>query len=196
MPSERREPKGRRDSGVVAVETGLVSMFLITLLFGVVDASFFFKDWLTVSSAARAGARMGASQPRIPEFAQDSADQVSNAITGLDSLSKASIEVWVFDANATTGLPSVSGVLPSGTNCSSSCMKYTWPGGATKLTYLSGTWPSTSQNACNGNAGRDTLGVYVKYPHTSPAGFFFKNATMSESTMMFLEPIPSSSVCM
>lgn len=201
MPSERREPPGHRDSGVVAVETGLVSMFLVLLLFGVIDASFFFKDWLTISSAARAGARMGASEPRVGNvgntrlFADDSADQVTNAVSGLPASSLAAIEVWVYDASGTTGLPSVSGVLPSGSNCSSSCVKYTWPGGATKLTYLSGSWAYTSQNACNGDTGRDTLGVFVKYPHASPLGFFFKNANMSESTAIFLEPIPSSQVC-
>lgn len=200
MPSKRRDPPGRRDSGVVAVETGLVSMFLVLLLFGIIDASFFFKDWLTISSAARAGARMGASEPRVGNvgntrlFADDSADQVTNAVSGLAASSLASINVWVYKADGTTGLPT-SGLTSGIPSCTSNCVKYTWPGGATKLTYLSGSWAYTSQNACNGDAARDTLGVWVKYSHASPLGSTVWNRDMSESTVIFLEPIPSSQVC-
>ena len=45
MLSERRRSTDHRDSGVVAVETAIVSMFLVTLLFGIVESSFLFKDW-------------------------------------------------------------------------------------------------------------------------------------------------------
>ena len=58
MPSTRWESTLHRDSGAVAVETAVVSMFLIILMFGIVESSFLFKDWLSVSAAARAGARM------------------------------------------------------------------------------------------------------------------------------------------
>ena len=114
MPSERRRPRGDRDSGAVAVETALVSMLLLTLLFGIVDSSFLLKDWLTVSAAARAGARMGASEPRVATFAQDSADQVTNAISGLNPANLQ--EVWVYKADKVTGLPD-SGVSAATTLC-------------------------------------------------------------------------------
>jgi Flp pilus assembly protein TadG len=175
------------DSGVAAVETALVSMLLIILLYGVVESSFLFKDWLGVSAAARAGARMGASQPRSVSFAQDTADQVTSAMS---DLTPANVQaVWVYKASDTTGLPS------SGATCPTSCVKFSWPTGATKLTYLSGTWLNTSQNACAGDAARDSLGVYVKYQHTSPLRFFFNNQIMSESTVMWIEPISSSLIC-
>jgi Flp pilus assembly protein TadG len=82
-------------------------MLLVILLFGIVESSFLFKDYLAVSAAARAGARMGASQPRIasvagsPDFAQLAANQVTNSITGLIP---ANLQVvWVYKASATTG---------------------------------------------------------------------------------------------
>jgi Flp pilus assembly protein TadG len=191
MPSERRGSTANRDRGAVAVETAFISVFLVTLLFGIIDASFLFKDGLTVSSAARAGARMGASQPKSLSFAQDSADQVTNSISGLAQASRDTIEVWVYEADASL----VNG-RPSAGICPSACVKYNWPNGATKLTYLSGSWASTHQNACNGDSRHNSLGVYVKYQHSSPVGFFFKNVTVSESTVMFLEPVPSALDCL
>jgi Flp pilus assembly protein TadG len=180
MRSERARSKGHTDSGVVAIETAFVSVLLITLLFGVVDSSFLFKDGLAVSAAARAGARMGASQPRMPNFAQESADQVTNAVAGL---APANIEqVWVYKASGTTGLPL------SGATCSSTCVKFVWNPGTRSLAKTSDSWSSSSQNACAGDPARDSLGVYVKYRHSSPLGFFFNNAILAESTVMWVEP--------
>jgi TadE-like protein len=188
MPSKRWVPQGRRDSGAVAVETAAVSLFLIILLAGIVDSSFLFKDWIGVSAAARAGARMGASEPRSAGFALDSASQVVNAMSSMDP---AKIEaVWVYKTTSVTGLPD-SGSFSS---CNA-CVKFVWSTGSHSLVQASGNWPSTSQNACAGDPARDSLGVYVKYGHTSPLGFFFNGKTLTESTVMWIEPITSTSVC-
>jgi Flp pilus assembly protein TadG len=188
MPSKRWTRRGHRDSGAVAVETSVVSMLLILLLFGIIETSLLLKDWMTVSSAARAGARMGASQPRSATFAQDTANQVTNAITGLNPAKIQ--EVWVYRASGTTGFPD-SGSFAS---CSV-CVKFTWNAGTGALAQSSNNWASTSQNACSGDSLRDSLGVYVKYQHTSPLGFFFTNMTVSESTVMWIEPIVGTAVC-
>jgi len=180
MPLERLRLTGHRDSGTVAVETAIVSLFLIVLLFGIVETAFLIKDWLSVSAAARAGARMGASEPRGPSFAQDSADQVTNAISGLNP---ADLLVWVYKTTSTTGQPPATCTNVSPNNC----VPFTWNG--TQLaTTASTNWAASSQNACAGDNNRDVLGVYVKYKHTSPLGFFFNNATVSESTVMWIEP--------
>jgi len=186
MPSMRWESTGHRDSGAVAVETAVVSMLLIILLFGIVESSFLFKDWLSVSAAARAGARMGASQPRIPNFAQASADQVTNALSDLNPANLQA--VWVYKTTGATGPP------PASCNSSSSCVPFTWNVNTKQLTTSSlGNWLNTSQNACAGDVTtapnlRDSLGVYVKYNHTSGLGFFFNNSTISQSTVMWIEP--------
>jgi TadE-like protein len=192
MPSERREFMDHRDSGAVAVETAMVSMLLIILLFGIIESSFLFKDWISVSAAARAGARMGASQPRSPSFAQDSANQVTNAIS---DLTPANIqEVWVYKASHANDVPPTS-FPDSGSFASCTvCVKFSWNAGTHSLTQSSGNWPYTSQNACAGDPARDSVGVYVKYKHTSPLGFFFNNATVSESTVMWIEPT-SAAIC-
>ena len=185
MPSTRWESTRHRDRGAVAVETAVVSMFLIILAFGIIESSFLFKDWLSVSAAARAGARMGASQPRVANFAQASADQVTNALSDTNSLSDLNpanlIAVWVYKTTA-------AGSRPVNCNSSSSCVPFTWDGTQLKLTTASaGNWLSTSQDACAGDSSRDSLGVYVSYTHISPLGFF-PNSTISQSTVMWIEP--------
>ena len=187
MPSKRWESKGHGDSGVVAVETALVSMLLLVLLFGVVESSFLFKDYLTVAAATRAGARMGASQPRIasvsgsPDFAQLAANQVTNAITGLIPANLK--QVWVYKASAATGLPDSGSFASCGV-----CDKFTWNVATQSLLDTSSGWPALSQNACSGDLNRDSLGVYIKYRHSSPTGFFFNGAILNQSTVMWVEP--------
>jgi Flp pilus assembly protein TadG len=181
-------------------------MMLIILLMGIVEASFFFKDWITVSSASRAGARMGASQPKVANFATTTADQVTNTVSGLPASSLASLQVWIYDARATDGLPTGTGagVVPTTVptnNCTTKCRLYTWSVALSKLEPAStnpGTWSSvgpTNQNACIGDPLRSSLGVYVKFPHYSPLGFFFQNAPVAESTMMWLEPFTPATGC-
>lgn len=174
------------------METAVVAMFLVILLMGIVECSFLFKDWVAVSAAARAGARMGASQPKVATFAQSSADQVANSIAGLTPANVK--EVWVYRTSGVTGLPD-SG---SFANCNV-CVKYTWNG--TSMTASYNNWGSglatattpPGQDACLGSATRDSLGVYLKYEHTSSLGFFFNGQMMNESTVMWLEPAPSAS---
>ena len=194
MPSKRWDSMGHRDSGAVAVETAVVSMFLIILLFGIVETSFLFKDWLSVSAATRAGARMGASQPRVTNFAQAAADQVTNSLSDLNPANLQA--VWVYKTTSTGAL---AGLPDSGSFVScTACVKFTWKAASSSLTSASpgsDNWASTSQNACAGDPARDSLGVYVKYKHTSPLGFFFNNMVISESTVMWIEPMTTYTTC-
>ena len=194
MPSKRWDSMGHRDSGAVAVETAVVSMFLIILLFGIVETSFLFKDWLSVSAATRAGARMGASQPRVTNFAQAAADQVTNSLSDLNPANLQA--VWVYKTTSTGAL---AGLPDSGSFVScTACVKFTWKAASSSLTSASpgsDNWASTSQNACAGDPARDSLGVYVKYKHTSPLGFFFNNMVISESRVMWIEPMTTYTTC-
>ena len=88
--------------------------------------------------------------------------------------------VLVYDADYATGLPTSPG-------CTNNCVTYTWLSGATKLTYSSGIWSAVSQNACAGDPLRDALGVTVTYKHAGMV-FFFKNAIVRQTTVMWIEP--------
>jgi Flp pilus assembly protein TadG len=166
------------------VETAIVSMLLLTILYGVVEVSFLMRDAIVVSAASRAGARMGSSLPRSSTFATDAKSQVENALSGMQ-MSRVN-KVWIFKANATTGLPD-SGNFSSCTVC----VKY--KGSGSTLISDGGTWSYTSQNACAGS--QDTLGVYVEYRYPSRLGFLFGNKLLTESTVMKLEPYTGLGTC-
>lgn len=175
----------KREDGAVAVETALVSMLLITILYGVVEVSFLLHDALNVSAASRAGSRMGASLARDPSFATASRDQVAAALGGLD-LSRVN-KVWVFKANATTGKPDTG----SYTSCTA-CVRY--KGSPTGLVADGGAgWAAVQQNACANQ--QDQLGVYVEYRYSSRLGFLFSGKVLSESTVMRLEPYRGTGAC-
>lgn len=159
-------------------------MLLITIIFGVAETSFLYRDALVVSSASRAGARMAASLPREPSFAATSATQVAGALGAVD-LSRVSA-VWVFKANA-AGLPDSGGF----TTCTT-CIKFKGSGSGLVPDGPSG-WAAGSQNACTGT--QDTVGVYVKYRYPSRLGFFFPNQFVTESTVMRLEPFDKTGPC-
>ena len=179
-----RVPRGH-ERGAVAVETALVSMLLVTILYGIVEVSFLLHDALTVSAASRAGARMGSSLARDPSFAAASRDQVASAMGSLD-LSRVN-KVWVFKANATTGKPDTGNF----TSCSA-CVRYR--GGPSGLVADgSPGWTATSQNACANQ--QDQLGVYVEYRYSSRLGFLFSGKVLSESTVMRLEPYRGTGAC-
>ncbi len=175
----------KKERGAVAVETAFVSMLLITILYGVVEVSFLMRDAIVVSAASRAGARMASSLPRDATFASLARGQVEDALAGaqMDRVDK----VWVFKANASTGLPDSGGFA----SCST-CVKYKGSGNLLIPDGAPG-WTAAQQNACLGS--QDYLGVYVEYRYPSRLGFFFGNKVLTESTVMRLEPYSGLGTC-
>jgi Flp pilus assembly protein TadG len=167
------------------VETALVSMLLITMLYGVVETSFLYRDALVVSSASRAGARTASSLPRDSAFATSAIAQVGSALGAMD-VSRVSA-VWVFKANPATGLPDSGGF----TSCAT-CVKYVGSASGLVPDGAPG-WTANDQNACSGTM--DTVGLYVQYRYPSRLGFFFKNQRLTESTVMRLEPYDRTGAC-
>lgn len=184
----RRRTWRRRsgERGAVAVETALVSMLLLTIIYGVVETSFLYRDALVVSSASRAGARMASSMPREATFASDTAAQVASTLGNSMDLSRVNA-VWVFKANPATGLPD-SGGFGSCTVCA----KYVGSGASLVADGPSG-WAAGSQNACAGS--QDSVGVYVQYRYPSRLGWFFRNQRLAESTVMRIEPYDQAGPC-
>ncbi len=159
-------------------------MMLVTILYGVVETSFLMRDAMVVSSASRAGARMVSSMPRLTTSGTEGAAQVQDALSGVN-LTRVP-EVWLYKANASTG------ATPSGnfTTCAANCIKYTWSGSAF-TTSSSLSWLGT-MNACEGT--QDYVGVFVRYLYPARIGLF-NNKSLSEQTVMRLEPYTGLSSC-
>jgi len=182
--SGRRRRLRRRERGAVAVETALVSLVLATILAGIIDTSMLFRDSLSVSSAARGGARTASSEPLASTFARDAAQQAVNALSDLQYTRIT--KLWVYKANASTGDP-----VGGWGGCSSNCVAFTVSATGT-VSAGTGTW--SGRNACAGST-LDAVGVYVQYNHPSTIGVFFNNQPISEHAVMELQPIPSSATC-
>lgn len=170
--------RGRRhERGAVAVETALVSTMLITILYGVVEVSFLYRDSMIITSASRAGARMASSLPR-QDFAAVTATQVQDALNGVP-LSGVQ-QVWVYKAANGTATPTAT--VPG--SCSTNCARFVPSSGNLVRSGGSG-WAVSAQNACA--TKQDYVGVFVQYTYASRVGLF-NGKTLSENTVMRLEP--------
>jgi Flp pilus assembly protein TadG len=84
----RVAPHRRRDAGAAAVEMALVLPFLLFLLFGIIDFGLMLNSQLTVTSAAREGARTyvftgdeDAAQARVDQAAESLNGTVDATVT-------------------------------------------------------------------------------------------------------------------
>jgi len=184
---KRRARSCRRGRGAVAVEAALITPLFVLMVFGIIEFGLVFKDWLAVTSTVRAGARMASAEPRTATFASDAAAQVAREGTALQMSNVK--ELWVYKANS-DGSP-VGGTTAF--NACSTCVKFRWNG--TSFTQTSSSWTSLQQNACQGDANRDTIGVFLKIDHPVVTGLFFKTLTLKDHTVMALEPIPTTTGC-
>lgn len=179
-----RRPRDER--GAVVVEMALISLFLFTIIAGIADTSMYLRSTYEVSSAARAGVRIAASDPLNANMALNAATQASNAMASIDR--SRVVEIWVYEANRVGVTPATA---PPAT-CASQCVKFTLNANGS-IASQTGTW--TARNVCAGATDTvDSAGVLVRYRHKSPV-MFFQNTVITEFVVMRLEQVPSSQTC-
>ena len=186
------------------MEFALIAMPLILLMFMIVEAAFLMKDYVSVSSAVRSGARTasasaGAGQgtcdpgsdeicnpATAPKLAQAAAQAIQ---TNATALNPEDVEyVIVYKADPSDGYP----IGQDSLVCSSSCVKYKWDVGLEKFRYNSGSWASAKINACTNDPLRDSVGVGMKINHSMVSGFFGTTLSLEEHTVMQFEPLLAS----
>jgi len=182
--------RGRGDGGAVAVEAALVTPVLMLMLFGIVELSLLLKDDLSVSAAARAGARTGAALPRFDDGTTDFAQQAANQVArSAGALNLSAVSLTIYEADP-AGNPQAGGT-PA--DCTSSCVHFSYDTGASAFVRVGGSWPAASIDACPGDPGQDAIGVYVSYPHqlTVLGG----TVTLADRAVMAFEPVPPTQGC-
>ena len=94
--------KGDKEDGAVLVEFALVIGLLLLIVFGTIEMGLAFRDWLSMTSATREGARVGTAAGTDV----DADCFVLDALSGsLQSVPLEDItEVWIFKADG-TGAP-------------------------------------------------------------------------------------------
>jgi len=184
-----RAASRRGDRGAVAVEAALVTPIFVLLLFGIIEFGMFFKDYLAVSSASRAGVRIASAEPRIATYADDAAAAVLQEGSALNP--NRIEEIWVYDADS-NGYPV--GGTSDFTSCSK-CVKYHYDSSTETMKKYSDSWPAITQNACAKDVNRDSVGIYVQYTYNSVTGLIFEAVGIRDHTVMSLEPIPATQTC-
>jgi Flp pilus assembly pilin Flp len=193
----------RDQRGAVAVEAALLTPLLALVLFGIIEMSLFMRDVSSVSSATHVGARTASvsagagpgtcqassnpppcSPASVPALAQAAADAIQRGGTAMpqDQINW----ILVYQANP-QGYP-----LPSGNtsaNCSVNCVKYVWDAGLDKFRYASGTWTSSTINACINDPNRMAVGVIMNADHPWITGLFGSGVTVEERNVMQFEPL-------
>ncbi len=178
--------RARRERGAAAVEAALVTPMFILLLVGIMEFGMFFKDYLSVASATRAGVRTASAQPRLSTYAQDAVNSVAAEGT---AFARGNVqELWVYKANATNKFPAGAS---SFANCTT-CVKFSWNG--TQFTPTYSNWNAITQQAC-ASGPPDRVGVYMKVRHNAFTKFVFSSITIEENAVLRFEPMPQTQTC-
>ncbi len=205
LPGTPARPRcrARDDRGAAALEFALVSLLLITLVFGIIEFALLLRDHVAVTSAVRAGARIASAEAgagkadciatpctpgAAPKLAQDAADAIQRAGSAMpkDSID----ELWVYKANA-SGFPGAATSMDTAT-CSTNCVRFRWRDASDRFVYVDGSWDSRSIAACAG-ADTDAVGIYMKATHKFITGLFGASMGVFDRAVMRFEPLPTDS---
>jgi hypothetical protein len=196
----------RSERGAVVVEAALVTPLLMALLLGIIEMALLMKDDVALTSAVRNGGRIASANagagpggvgeggdclsPCSPANAPMFAQMAANAIqTAGSALPKDSIqELWIYDAND-KGYPGANG--STAMTCSTNCVKFKWVPSKDQFRYFSGTWISSTVNACANSPSIDALGVYMLARHDYVSGFFGKSINIEDHAVFTFEPLPT-----
>ena len=181
--------------GAALVEAAVVFPVLMMLVFGMMEFALVFMNASTVAGATRSGVRTGSASPRVSGYEQGILTAVTTALKSRSDATPQ--EVWIYKADPTSGLP-LGGNLSSPSGCpTNTCGRWVWSGSAWTLASAT-MWAATAQSACLAPASSiypDSLGVYVKVQHSLITRLFGSTFTLTDKSVMRLEPIPSSSGC-
>jgi hypothetical protein len=205
--ASRRRFGARSERGAVVVEAALVTPLLMALLLGIIEMALLMRDDVALTSAVRNGGRTASanagagpggvneggdctspcSPANAPMFAQLAANAIQTAGTALpkDSIQ----ELWVYKAND-KGFPGANG--STAMTCGTNCVKYKWVPAKDQFRYSSGTWTSSTVNACANNSP-DSIGIYLLAKHDFISGFFGQSVNIEDHAVFTFEPLPTIS---
>jgi hypothetical protein len=178
----------RRESGASLIEVAIVLPILLLLGIGLAEVGFLVIDYLTVTNAAREGARTGAAAADYDIGTTDADDLILNAVEeaacNLEFGALDTVTIYRADANGEIPVPPGGGVnlyVNSGSlMCNSSSHGLSNGPGCCP-------WDPSDRERVPPNL--DVLGVQVTFTHQSVTGIFpFPTVTWTESAVMQIEP--------
>lgn len=184
--------KGRHqhDEGASLLEVAIVLPLLLTLAIGLAEIGFLVIDYVTVTNAARSGARTGASASTIPTADDEILAVVEEDLCNLHY--GEAVMVQIFKADPGDGSmpdPESSGLVnsyvpDSDLDCNDPDHVFVCAPAP-----LDCSWPNTPGARDNVPPGFDAVGVRVEFSHDWVTGFLpFSTDNWSEIAIMQLEP--------
>ena len=202
----RKRARGER--GAVALEAALTFPILLLILLGIIELTFLMRDHAVVVSDTRLAARIastganagvgscpsGPGAPvcvpaNVPALAQAAADAVQRAGSAMpvDQIEY----LLVYKANA-SGYPGADSNQTMPTSCAgyNNCVMFKWRDTENKFRYYSGSWVSSTINACfPGNL--DRVGIALSANHKTFTGLFGSQLVLKDHAVMNFEPLPA-----
>lgn len=180
----RGEASAPRERGAVLVEAAFVLPILVIFVFGIIEWGMVFNNVSVAGSATRSGARLTshayAPAPNKATHVSDIGDALERDLQSLNNAEP--IEAWVYRANTTTA--------PTTCTSSTRCWRMTWNTTTDAFNTPTGGW--SDPVACGSNL--DDVAVMVRVRHDFYTRVFGTSRTVSQRTVMRIEPI-SSDVC-
>jgi hypothetical protein len=184
-----RRPVTRRrrgERGASLVEVGIIIPFLLTLAIGIAEVGFLIIDYITVTNAARSGARTGSAAADIANADDLILNVVEEAACNLHYGNLVSVTIYQAEAD---------GAMPADTSLIN---EYVNPGPLSSLDCdVDSHGLSAGTSCCSWDpASRDrvppdfdTLGVQVTFNHQSITGLLpFLAIEWTETAIMQIEP--------
>src|SRR3954469_9850579 len=95
----------RTQRGAALVEAAIVLPVLVTITLGVIEIGFIFKDSLTISSAVRSGARIGAVDGATGLADYDILSAVKSGSGAVSSSAIVAVSIYKYDSSVPGGMP-------------------------------------------------------------------------------------------
>ena len=184
----RLRRKDHRESGASLVEVAIILPMLVLLAIGLSEVGFLVVDYLTVTNAAREGARTGASAADYDAGSTDADDLILNAVEeavcNLNFGTLETVTIYRADANGDIPVPPAGGVNQYVNNGSLMCNS-----SSHGLSDGPGCCPWDPADRDRVPPGLDVLGVEVTFNHSSVTGLFpFPTVVWTEKAVMQIEP--------
>ena len=177
-----RHQSGERGSALV--ETAVVLSLLMVLSIGAFEWGMAFRDWLSVSSATREGARVAASAGTVALADCSILEATAGSLLSIDDARIQFVDIYKADSTGdlTSDVQTYRPQHPDDPRESLVCREW-FP--------LANTYPSSARD--NLGADRDWVGVRLVFTHTWKTGLFWwsDEVTWSDRTVILMEPDPN-----
>lgn len=187
-----RMRRGRRDErGAALIEAAIIMPVLLLIVFGVFEFGLLFRDELTLAQSTRDGARAGSAYGNDYDADFKIMRTIENASTAVppDLITR----IVIFDPGPTEENGAPTDDCKNGIAVVDVCNVYTpnnWADtqrfGCNDSNDLDKFWCPADRRVQLGNVGY--IGVWIEFEHPFVTGFFGNDITLTDQTIMRIEP--------